>query len=101
MIEHGIEGNIVDHTSQTGDRRTGDRGLYGISKTSINGLTWRMAAELAEHGIRVNAVSTDVTETYQLRSEAERAVEDDADRSPGACFESGVTRARSVAWATG
>lgn len=82
MIEHGIEGNIVNHTSQTGDRRTGDRGLYGISKTSINGLTWRMAAELAEHGIRVNAISTDVTETYQLRSEAERAVEDDPDQLP-------------------
>ena len=81
MIENGIEGNIVNHTSQTGDRRTGNRGLYGISKTSINGLTWRMAGELAEHGIRMNAISTDVTETHQLRYEAGLEAENDPDRT--------------------
>jgi len=81
MIEEGIEGSIVNHTSQTGDRRTGRRGLYGISKTSINGLTWRMAHELAEHGIRMNAISTDLTETYQVHYEAEVAAEDDPDRT--------------------
>ncbi|WP_225333572.1 SDR family NAD(P)-dependent oxidoreductase [Halomicrobium urmianum] len=83
MIEEGIEGAIVNHTSQTGDRRTGRRGLYGVSKTSINGLTWRMAHELAEHGIRMNAISTDLTETYQVRREAEMAAEDDPDRTVG------------------
>lgn len=71
MIEQGIEGSIINHTSQAGDRRTGTFGFYGISKTAINGLTWRMAQELAEHGIRMNAISTDVTETYQTRYEAE------------------------------
>jgi NAD(P)-dependent dehydrogenase (short-subunit alcohol dehydrogenase family) len=76
MIEEGIEGNIVNHTSQTADRRSGPRGLYGISKTTVTGLTWRLAIELAEHGIRVNAVSTDLTETYQVRREAEMAAED-------------------------
>jgi NAD(P)-dependent dehydrogenase (short-subunit alcohol dehydrogenase family) len=82
MREHDVAGNIVNHTSQTGDRRTGDRGLYGISKTAIKGLTWRMAVELAEEGIRVNAISTDVTETYQLRYEAEKIAADDPDRTP-------------------
>jgi len=77
MIENGIEGNIINHTSQTGDRRTGARGLYGISKTSVNGLTWRLAVELAEHGIRVNAISTDVTETHQLHKDARLLAEDD------------------------
>ena len=81
MIDKGIEGSIVNHTSQAGDRRTGPFGLYGISKTSINGLTWRMAQELAEHGIRMNAVSTDVTETAQLRYEAEQEAADDPDRT--------------------
>lgn len=81
MIEEGIEGAIVNHTSQTGDRRTGRRGLYGISKTSINGLTWRMSHELAEHGIRMNAISTDLTETHQVRYEAEMAAENDPDRT--------------------
>ena len=82
MIDEGIEGCIVNHTSQAGDRRTGTFGLYGISKTSINGLTWRMAQELADHGIRMNAISTDVTETAQLRHEAERTAKDDPTRTP-------------------
>ncbi|ELZ32638.1 3-oxoacyl-(acyl-carrier-protein) reductase [Halogeometricum pallidum JCM 14848] len=82
MIEEDIAGSIVNHTSQTGDRRAGRRGLYGISKTSINGLTWRMAHELAEHGIRMNAISTDLTETYQVHYEAEMAAEDDPERTP-------------------
>lgn len=79
MIDNGIEGCIVNHTSQAGDRRTGAFGFYGISKTSINGLTWRMAQELAEHGIRMNAVSTDVTETYQTRYEAEMEAKETPD----------------------
>jgi NAD(P)-dependent dehydrogenase (short-subunit alcohol dehydrogenase family) len=70
MIAEGIEGAIVNVTSQTGDRRTGNRGIYGVSNTAVNGLTWRMAGELAEHGIRMNAVSTDLTETRQVRLEA-------------------------------
>ena len=78
MIKNEIEGSIINHTSQTGDRRTGKRGLYGVSKTSINGLTWRMAHELAPYGIRMNAVSTDVTESSQLRYEAELTAEDDS-----------------------
>ncbi|MFC6865516.1 SDR family NAD(P)-dependent oxidoreductase [Halomicroarcula sp. GCM10025817] len=81
MIAEGIEGCIVNHTSQAGDRRTGPFGLYGISKTSINGLTWRMAQELAEHGIRMNAISTDVTETAQTRYEAEQTAMDHPDRT--------------------
>ncbi len=81
MIEAGIEGSIVNTTSQAGDRRTGPFGLYGISKTAVNGLTWRMAQELAEHGIRMNAVSTDVTETARTRYEAERTAADDPDRT--------------------
>ncbi|QRV17897.1 SDR family oxidoreductase (plasmid) [Haloterrigena salifodinae] len=78
MIERGVEGSIVNVTSQTGDRRTGGRGLYGTSKTAVNGLTWRMAHELAKEGIRMNAVSTDVTDSRQLRREASRIA---ADRS--------------------
>lgn len=81
MMDEGIEGNIINHTSQTADRRSGPRGLYGISKTTVTGLTWRLAVELAEHGIRVNAVSTDLTETYQVRKEAEMAAAEDPDRT--------------------
>jgi NAD(P)-dependent dehydrogenase (short-subunit alcohol dehydrogenase family) len=81
MVEHDVAGNIINVTSQTGDRRTGGRGLYGISNTAINGLTWRMAWDYAHHGIRVNAISTDATETYQLRYEAEMQAESDPERT--------------------
>lgn len=81
MIEQNIDGSIVNVTSQTGDRRTGGRGLYGASKTAINGLTWRMAHDLAQEGIRMNAVSTDVTLSRQLRYEATQIADDHSDRS--------------------
>lgn len=81
MVEAGVEGSIVNVTSQTGDRRCGGRGLYGISNTAVNGLTWRLAHDFAEHGIRVNAVSTDVTDSYQLRYEAEQVAAEDPERT--------------------
>lgn len=67
MIDTDRAGSIVNVTSQAGERHGADHGLYGVSKTAQNGLTWRMAHDLAEHGIRVNAVSTAITDTYQLR----------------------------------
>ncbi|NGM70513.1 SDR family oxidoreductase [Natronolimnobius sp. AArcel1] len=72
MLENDVAGSIINVTSQTGDRRTGGRGIYGVSNTAVNGLTWRMAHELAQDGIRMNAVSTDVTESRQLRYEADQ-----------------------------
>lgn len=68
MIDTGREGSIVNVTSQAGERHGADHGLYGVSKAAQNGLTWRMAHDLAEHGIRVNAVSTSMTDTYQIRT---------------------------------
>lgn len=82
MVENNVEGNVINITSQTGDRRTGGRGLYGISNTAVNGLTWRMAWDYAQEGIRVNAISTDATNTYQLRHEAELLAAEDPERSP-------------------
>lgn len=81
MVDAGVDGAIINVTSQTGDRRSGPRGLYGTSNTAVNGLTWRMAHELAGEGIRMNAVSTDLTESSRVRLEAERAVSDDPDRT--------------------
>lgn len=43
MIDAEIDGCIINVTSQTGDRRAGNRGLYGVSNIAVNGLTWRMA----------------------------------------------------------
>lgn len=67
MIKNDVAGSIINVTSQAGDQRAGDFGIYGLSNTVINGLTWRMAWDYAQYGIRVNAVSTATTETHQLR----------------------------------
>jgi NAD(P)-dependent dehydrogenase (short-subunit alcohol dehydrogenase family) len=83
MVAEDIEGSVVNITSQTGDRRSGPRGLYGLSNTAVNGLTWRMAYDYARDGVRVNAVSTDATRSHQLRLEAEMLAEENGeDRTP-------------------
>jgi NAD(P)-dependent dehydrogenase (short-subunit alcohol dehydrogenase family) len=81
MLANDVRGNIINMSSQTGDRRSGPRGLYGVSNTAVNGLTWRMAYDYAEAGIRVNAISTDMTRSYQLRYEAQQIAESDPDRT--------------------
>jgi NAD(P)-dependent dehydrogenase (short-subunit alcohol dehydrogenase family) len=67
MIDEDIEGNVVNITSQAGERHGATHGLYGVSKAAQNGLTWRLAADVAPYGVRVNAVSTSQTDSYQLR----------------------------------
>lgn len=81
MQEEGVEGAIVNVSSQTGDRRSGRGRLYSVSNTAVNGLTWRMAYELAQDGIRMNAVSTDITRTSQVQYQAEQIAGDDPDKT--------------------
>lgn len=78
MIENDIRGCVVNITSQAGERHGAGHGLYGVSKAAQNGLTWRLAYDLARYGIRVNAVSTSQTDSYQLRKSlaGNRPVED-------------------------
>lgn len=92
MVDAGEPGAIVNIASQTGDRRTGGRGLYGVSKTAVNGLTWRMAHDLADHDIRVNAVATDVTESAQLRYEASKIAEEEGRETDDVLREWGAER---------
>lgn len=76
MTDEGVEGSIVNILSQAGDRRAGPHGLYGASKTAEAGVTWRLAHDLAPEGIRVNGVSTGITDSAQLRSEIEASLDD-------------------------
>ena len=56
MVERGW-GRIVNLASVTGMRAVGSgRTAYGTSKAAVIGLTRQIAAELAEHGVTVNAV---------------------------------------------
>lgn len=63
MIEHG-DGRIVNITSVAG--KVGDitaAPAYGTSKGAINAFTKSLARQLAEYGIRVNAVAPHAIET--------------------------------------
>lgn len=65
MIDHFIEGHIVNVCSETGFRAAPDS--YGISKWGIRGMTLGIAQKLAEHKIVVNAVAPGETATEILR----------------------------------
>lgn len=56
-------GSIVNLSSISGQRGGTGRVAYGASKAGIISLTQTMAVELAEHGVRVNAVAPGPTAT--------------------------------------
>ncbi|MEM7467344.1 MAG: SDR family oxidoreductase [Pseudomonadota bacterium] len=63
MIERGNGGAIVNVSSQAGMVGAPDRAPYSGAKAGVNNLTRTMAAEWAEHRIRVNAVAPTATRT--------------------------------------
>ena len=63
MIAQGKGGAIVNISSQAGVVGAPGRGPYSGAKGGVNNLTRTMAAEWAEHGIRVNVVAPTVTRT--------------------------------------
>ena len=56
-------GAIVNIASGAGMRAAPNTGAYAASKAALLNLTFTMAAELARHGIRVNAVSPGMVPT--------------------------------------
>ena len=57
MVANGVEGSIINISSIIGERSFRNLTHYGTSKAAINQLTRIVADELAEHKIRVNAIS--------------------------------------------
>ena len=61
MIQQGDGGAIINISSQAGLIGAPMRGAYSAAKGGVTNLTRTMAAEWAEHQIRVNAVAPTVT----------------------------------------
>jgi 3-oxoacyl-[acyl-carrier protein] reductase len=74
MIKSG-GGHIVNISSHSGARGKAGQPAYSASKAGIVGLTLSAAAELAEFGIRVNAVMPGYL-TTGMGSHAERAMDE-------------------------
>jgi NAD(P)-dependent dehydrogenase (short-subunit alcohol dehydrogenase family) len=62
MVEAGA-GSIVLISSQMGHVGAGGRSVYCTTKHAVEGLTKAAAVELAEYGVRVNAVAPTFVET--------------------------------------
>jgi NAD(P)-dependent dehydrogenase (short-subunit alcohol dehydrogenase family) len=63
MVERAAGGRIVNVSSSAAFQGLGVPAVYAASKAGINALTRVSAAELAPHGINVNAVAPGVTRT--------------------------------------
>jgi 3-oxoacyl-[acyl-carrier protein] reductase len=61
-------GRIVNVASISGQRGGSGRAAYGAAKAGVEMLTKVMAVELAEHGVRVNAVAPGPVDTPQSRA---------------------------------
>jgi NAD(P)-dependent dehydrogenase (short-subunit alcohol dehydrogenase family) len=67
MIRGGRGGSIVNVASIEGSRAAPLFAVYAACKAGMLNFTRTLALELAEHGIRVNAIAPDYTETPGVR----------------------------------
>ena len=64
LEQHG--GSIVNLSTVEAFRAIPTRAVYSAFKTAITGFTRSIAIEYARHGVRVNAIAPDVTESLQV-----------------------------------
>jgi NAD(P)-dependent dehydrogenase (short-subunit alcohol dehydrogenase family) len=57
MIQHGIQGSIINITSISGNRPYPNRVAHSTAKAALNMFTQACALDLAVYGIRVNAIA--------------------------------------------
>jgi 3-oxoacyl-[acyl-carrier protein] reductase len=68
MVEGGEGGSVINVTSIEGVRAAPGYAAYAAAKAGVINLTRTAALELAPHGIRVNCLAPDLTETEGLRA---------------------------------
>ena len=66
FVEQGDGGSIVNVSTIEAFRAIPTRAVYSGFKAAITGFTRSLAVEYARHGVRVNAIAPDVTETLQV-----------------------------------
>lgn len=64
-------GTVINMSSWTGKKGVANHAAYSASKFAVIGLTQSMAAEMAEHGVRINAICPGIIADTQMRAEAE------------------------------
>ena len=70
MVDQHLKGSIVNIGSMWAKQaiKATPTSAYSMAKAGLHSLTQHLAMELSEHGIRVNAVSPAVVETYIYRA---------------------------------
>ncbi|MGZ0188244.1 MAG: SDR family NAD(P)-dependent oxidoreductase [Alphaproteobacteria bacterium] len=68
MVAHGNGGSIVNISSILGQRTNPGVIAYNAAKAGLDHVTREMAAELAKHGVRVNALAPGYIETDMNRA---------------------------------
>jgi NAD(P)-dependent dehydrogenase (short-subunit alcohol dehydrogenase family) len=66
LLDQGDGGSVVNVSTIEAFRAIPTRAVYSAFKAGITGLTRSLAVEYGRHGIRVNAIAPDVTETLQV-----------------------------------
>lgn len=70
MVERGT-GNVINMASWTGKKGVPNHAAYCASKFALIGLTQVLAGEMADHGIRVNAICPGIIVDTDMRVAAE------------------------------
>lgn len=71
MVEHGVQGSIVNITSSRGERAYPGDSIYGGLKAGLNRAIQSIALELGPRGIRINNVAPGFTKIREKRELAE------------------------------